>query len=492
MNNQSGILIILLGALLGAGCTHPPGTAPATAAPADGNFPQAVASIFITRCATAGCHNEASYEGAANLRLDNWQSLFNGTANNAPVVPYSPEQSSLLYYINTNATLGPVAVPRMPLNSPALSADEYETIRAWIADGAPDKDGAIAFEKDVPPRQKIYITQQGCDLVAVVDAATRQIARQIPVGKTPGIESPHCIRVDEQGRYAYVGFLGGSYVQQINTATDHISGEAQVGNGQWNILHVSEDGTQLMAADFSNGVLKIIRTADMVVTRTFEGGGIFVNPHGIAANAAFDTFYITSQYGNVVYKFSGDGGYFNQIAIDGTNAPQLNANTEDPHEILMTPDRSKYFLTCQASNKVRVLDARTNALLATFSVGARPQEIAMSRRLPYAFITCQEDAASLPGFKGSVYVIDYSTLQFVRRIDGPFYQPHGLAVNEADSTLFIASANADTSGIAPHHVSTCAGRNGWYNVVPFGRPMPATLRRYEMAVYPYSVDSRMK
>ena len=476
------------------GCTHPPAATPtATAAtPADGNFPQDVANIFLTRCANAGCHNAASYAGAGNLGLNDWQRLFEGSTSGAPVVPFSIEQSPLLFYINTDATKGPVAQPRMPLNSPSLTAAEYETIRAWITAGAPDKNGNIAFSSDAPKRRKIYITQQGCDLVAVVDADTRQVMRQIPIGKTNAIESAHCIRVDEQGDFAYVSFLGGVYIQKIDCRTDQVVADGFVGSGQWNILHVSQDGTKVMAADFNNGVLKVFRASDMTLLQSFAAAGLFVNPHGIAAVPTFDTFFITSQYGNTIYKFSTDGGLYEQIAIDGSGAPQTAPNTEDPHEIFLTPDGARLVITCQASNKVRILDAHSNALLATFDVGIRPQEIALSRRQPYAFVSCQEDVSPYPGFKGSVYVLNYETLQLVRRIDGQFYQPHGLAVDEDSAMLYVASANVDTSGIAPHHVSACAGRNGWYNAIPINGPMPATLRRYELAVYPYSVDSRIK
>ncbi|NDC40448.1 MAG: hypothetical protein EBZ77_02700, partial [Chitinophagia bacterium] len=72
-----------------------------------GNFPAAVSSIFTNKCATAGCHNAASYTNAANLRLDTWEHLFEGSNNGAVVVPYSIDNSPLLYYINTDSSRGP-------------------------------------------------------------------------------------------------------------------------------------------------------------------------------------------------------------------------------------------------------------------------------------------------------------------------------------------------------------------------------------------------
>jgi len=68
---------------------------------------------------------------------------------------------------------------------------------------------------------------------------------------------------------------------------------------------------------------------------------IFVNPHGIVSNPAFDTFLISSQRGNTVYRLTKKGNV-KLFSID-ENEPNFNNQTLDPHEIIMSPDRSKYF-----------------------------------------------------------------------------------------------------------------------------------------------------
>ena len=92
-------------------------------------YPEEVARIMETRCATAGCHNKASFVNAGGLLLDTWNHMFEGGNNGSVIVPYSPDYSSLLYFINTHADQGPIAVPTMPLNDSPLSLDEYLTIR---------------------------------------------------------------------------------------------------------------------------------------------------------------------------------------------------------------------------------------------------------------------------------------------------------------------------------------------------------------------------
>lgn len=466
-------------------CTHEP-QMPVVVGK-DHQFPKAVGDIFINRCATAGCHNAQSYTNAGGLRLDSWQALFGGGNNGAVVVPYSQGFSSLLYFINTFSELGPIAQPTMPLFNQALTRAEYQMIADWVKMGAPNQNGQIAFATDSQNRQKIYLSQQGCDLVAVIDAASRVVMRYIPVGMSPAIESPHCVRVASDGLYAYVSYLGGTFIQKIDTRRDTVVASLDVGVGSWNVFTLSPNGRQMMLSDWTgNGRMLLINTESMAIEQVYPG---LVYPHGVASNADFSMFYVTAQYGNIVYKFSADGSVFQQISIDG-GAPSTLQGLRDPHEIMMVPDRSRYFLTCEASNEVRVMDATADTLVRVIAVGRVPQEMAISQTRPLIFVTCMEDQSSLANYKGSVYAINYETYETIR-IDGTFYQPHAITVDDRNNTFYVISRNANPAGPAPHHSSSCAGRNGYYQVYDLNtlQPLP---KRYEVTVEPYSADVRFK
>ena len=156
----------------------------------------------------------------------------------------------------------------------------------------------------------------------------------------------------------------------------------------------------------------------------------------------------------------------------------------------MAPDYSKYFVTCQNSNEVRVMDAHTDSVLAVIPVGAFPQEMALSISKHYLFVVCMEDAAnSRTGALGSVYVIDYTTLQVVTVLYGDFYQPHDIAVDEMDALVYICSTNANPSGPAPHHVPVCNGRAGWYTVYDLNTFQMDNIR-YQVDVFPYAIANR--
>lgn len=452
-----------------------------------GNFPLEIGKIIVSKCATAGCHNFQSYQNAAGLLLDSWEHLFDGSVSGAVVIPFSPENSSFLFFVNPDSSLGPVATPGMPLNKQQLSNEEYIALKTWILNGAPDKDGNKPFSSNAMTRNKIYLTNQGCDLIGVIDAEKRVLMRYVKVGKSNSIEVPHYLITAPNG-YAYVSFTAGTYLQKIDMTTDAVVSDVEIGSGSWNAFHVSEDGKRLLLGDYANGKMVFINTETMTVEN--EITNILTMPHGVASNAAFDTFYVTSQLGNYIYKFSLKGQpFFEKISIDGQEPSSFPS--KNPHEIMMSPDYSKYFLTCDKSNEVRIMDSYADTLIGVISVGIFPQTMAMSRVRPYLFVICSEDNSSIQGFKGSLYVINYNTHQIVTRIDGPFYQPHAISVDDRNGVIYVANRNINQDGPAPHHSSSCGGRNGYYLLYDLNT-LQKLPRRYEVSVDPYSSDIRFK
>jgi DNA-binding beta-propeller fold protein YncE len=497
-------------------CRHKPFVGPGTG---NGNgtgvgeagcYPEAVANIIVTKCATSGCHNAATHSGG--FTMDTWEHLFDGGNNGACVVPYSPKYSSLLYFINQDTTnldpINPDPDTRMPLKPAApLSAAEYKTIRDWISAGAPNCKGVVPFSTNPDTRQKIYMSQQGCDLVAVIDAEKKVVMRYIKVGVQEAIESPHCLRTSNDGKYAYVCFIGGTHLQRINTSTDQIDNSVLIpsvnSQPRWNILYITPDDKNVLVNDYSQNGGSVMLDAITMSPTAKKYYSPMVNPHGLAASANFDTMYISSQYGNTIYKIATNNTNVDlaqKISLDGNPTVQNLgpvAGMPDPHEVVMVPDGSKYVVTCQNTNQVKIVDAHTNVVLKTFTiadgVGMYPQEVAFSRTNKYAYISCQDNNGT-GIFKGSVFIFNYETLTAtgsISALDGQFNRPHGLTVDDRTNTLYVASVNTD--GPAPHHISECGYPNGYYRIFSSLPPFAEiNSRKYEVSVAPYSVDVRFK
>jgi DNA-binding beta-propeller fold protein YncE len=474
---------------------------------AESNYPPDIAKIIVGKCATAGCHNAQSGANADGIILDTWEHMFYGGNNGAVVVPFSTDFSPLLYFINTDSALGAVATPTMPYQTAPLSKDEFITIKTWIANGAPDKDGRIAFADNAATRQKIYVTQQMASqsMVAVIDAEKQVVMRYIPLGVNNQTGLPHSIKVTPAGDFAYACMYTGRTIKKIDCTTDQVVGEINIdyhtpnqapnqGAANWNVVYLYNNGQKMLVSKTdADGALVAANGPGMQQTSAFYTSNFMSYPHGIASNEAADTFFITSQNGNVIYRWPYNS-LPKKISLD-TNPVTLQheVGTPDPHEVIMSPDYSKYFVSCQNTNEVRVFDAHNDTLMKVIPVGRFPQEFAISKKYPYLFVTCSTDPATCTNCSGSVCVINYESLDFVKKIEGVFNEPHGIAVDDNSNTFYIMSRNQDpVNGIPSHHCVNGNCKSGWYEVFSTVSLQSVLGKRCEILPDPYAADTRFK
>lgn len=447
----------------------------------DSGYPERVNKIVQTNCAVESCHTTNGKIGAAGLSLETWSDMFNGGNSGSVVVPFRADMSLVHLYSNTYPELGLSLSPTMPINAPPLDYQSILVLKNWIENGAPSKDGQIAFS--APHADKFYVVNQGCDEVAVIDAATLLVSRYIKVGVTNAIEAPHAIKISADRKFAYVAFALGSIIQKIDCVTDRVIGSVDIGFGLWNSLAISSDGQYIAAVDWQpNGKLVILNTHTMSVINTLQG---LSNAHGIAATPDFTTLYCTMQPGNKLYK----------IDISNLQTPELSSvivgsGSPDPHDIIFSPDGSRYFVTCQSSNEVKIFNTENDNIVATLQTAQFPQELALSSNYPYIFVSCTNEPSSTPKTKGAVQVFNYNTLQLVKTFSQGFYQPHGLAVNDAQNIVLVANRNLESSGPAPHHSGSCSGRNGFVKAIDLSTLELIQSYKHEISVDPYNIASR--
>ncbi|MFI5134467.1 MAG: hypothetical protein ACHQD9_01315 [Chitinophagales bacterium] len=480
--SAKGIAICSLGMLCFAACENDKSIQPS------GNYPSDIANIVLTKCATTGCHTTSSKLAAGGLDMSTWNHLFEGGNGGSVVIPFRSDQSWLMYFTNTDSSQGPVLKPTMPYNAPPLSSAELETLKTWIDEGAPNSSGEIPFGND-PLRKKFYVANQGCDLVSVFDADSKLVMRDISIGNSPAIEAPHEIEVSPDGQYWYVVFYAGTTVQKFRTSDDSFVGEIDVGGGGWSTIAISPDGTKAFVVDFTGGKISYIDLENLTVIRSYLG---FQSPHGIDASSDFNTLYVTSEYGNVIYKIDITDPMspsVNDLCIEPGSSMNFVAGGPDPHQINFSPDGSMYFITCQGQAQVRAFKTSNDSLLAIFPVGSIPQEMSVSEKHPYLFVTCMEDECG-DKCDGSVYVINYQTLNIVTSISGGFYQPHDLAVDDEHDVVYVPNRNINPNGPAPHHSSTCGGRNGFVRIIDISTLQMLPNYKAEISVDPYAVAVR--
>jgi DNA-binding beta-propeller fold protein YncE len=83
-------------------------------------------------------------------------------------------------------------------------------------------------------------------------------------------------------------------------------------------------------------------------------------------------------------------------------------------------------------------------------------------------------------------VIDMTTYQSTKYMVG--YEPHGIAIDETNGFVIVASRNTGVTGPVPHHTGVC-GRNGFVNYFNINT-MQLLSKKTEVAADPYSVSIR--
>jgi hypothetical protein len=106
------------------------------------------------------------------------------------------------------------------------------------------------------------------------------------------------------------------------------------------------------------------------------------------------------------------------------------------------------------------------------------------------FFTCMEGTSTIPGTKGAVVRINYQTME-MKIIYGPFWQPHGIAVDDEHGTFYVASTNIG-GPFSGHNHTNSSGKSGWYNIYDINTLNPVDDHQYELLSQPYSADVRNK
>ncbi|MEY4110961.1 MAG: hypothetical protein RLZZ46_1316 [Bacteroidota bacterium] len=458
-----------------------------------GEYPENVAKIIQAKCATPGCHTNVSKNAAAGLSLETWEDLFKGTVNGAAVIPFSPGQSTLFLFTNTFPELGASNKPTMPVNGDSLSKSEVEILLQWIKDGAPDQAGKIKFQ-DNPFRSKYYVVNQGCDLVTVFDADTRLPMRYVTVGHTEGFtESPHQIRLSPDGKYWYVIFLTGMYFQKYSTENDSLVAELPIGSGQWNTFQITSDSKYAFLVDYSSGEANTIGEGIVacVDLETFKIAGkyccgIFNYPHAIALIPGKKQLMVFNQEGSQYYIIDFSASIkFPEISDSTMNGAQ--GKILKPHDIVFSEDGNEYYVSCQATDEVRIFDTESHKLLGIIPTGTFPQELALDPVNRLLYVTCMEDKNSFPGKRGSVYILDLST----RTVKSKVYtghQPHGIAIDRSQGIAIVTNRNSASDGPAPHHTTSCGGRNGSVSFIDLNTLEFIRGSAVEVSVDPYFIS----
>jgi YVTN family beta-propeller protein len=444
-----------------------------------GEFEIKVQPILNRSCAESGCHSKAGEQNG--LALDSWESLFKGSENGAMAIPFYPKFSHLFQHLHNDTALSPVAEPIMPIGRTPLSREEVMTIYNWIQNGARNRDNEVPFQRS---REKIYITNQAADLVAVVDKRSGLLMRYIDVSAEGGIsqnplQSPHYVTVSHNGKHWFVSLISKGEVWKFNAENDSLLAKVSVGSSPAHIVCSPDDST-IYISNFSASAnsITMVDAATMTVKRTFNG--IATKPHGLALSRNGKYLYITANETGRVYELNTETFETRQFRLRISGEPNNLAYL--PYQAMLSPDERKLFVTCNGSQDaayagdLRVIDLATETV-KKIAVGKYPILMDYSPDKSKLYIANRNS--------NSVSILDVQSETVSATIENIGIQPHGVAVSK-DGLVYVS--NESLVGFVGHH-PTEGGLSAGTTAIIDARTN-AVLKTVEMLSFPAGVAIR--
>jgi len=447
------------------------------------SYSRHVQPIFARRCATSGCHDTQSAE--EDLIMDSWESVMRGSENGAMVVPFRPEKSHLIFHVNTDTTVAPVAEPRMPPDAP-LAKDEVAFLMRWIREGAKNDLGQVPFF-DVRSG-KILVTNQADDEVAIIDVESNMLMRMVSVGsldnRTTPPEAPHNLAVDPQLQSYYVNMIVSNEILKYRARDNVLLGKLNLGEKASPAqIALSRDGTTGYVTNFditgTNRSIQVFNTQTMEVTRRISDQRM-IAPHGITRSRSGETLWIACQQSdNIGIVDMRDPDEVTIVKVDST-VPDIpiGAPRFGPYQLVFTPDGRFAYVTCRFSNDVRVFDTQTTRLVSVIPVGVNPLILQISPDGSLLYVANRGTGAAP---SRTVSVVDTRTNREFRKIQNVGAEPHGVAVSSSGRFVYVACENVGSPD-EPHHPVKGLNTPGIVAVIDINRNFEV-IKRIEVGAF---------
>jgi len=411
------------------------------------SYSQHVQPIFKQNCLSSGCHN--SVDRANGLDLTSWESLIRGSDYGAVIVSGNAHHSHLLEHLEGERE------PRMPLNRKPLPEEQIEFIARWVEEGARNDAGQRPYENIT---KKVYVSNQGDDLISVISTEHNIVTRLLPVGDSPALDVPHNLFIDPQKRFLYTSLIGSGEIWKFDIITDTFVGKAPAGNASANVV-VSPDGSKAYVTnwDITNPNGRAVQVIDTATLTKIQQINVGLAPHGISFSHDGKLIYVTNYFSDSISILNAaDNAEVARVLL----APDVNparSSKYQPLQVALTPDDKLAYVSCYASEEVRVIDTAAKNVIATVRVGKSPFLLEVTPNGQFVYVANQQS--------NNMSVIRVSNNQVVATIESPsFANPHGIAFTPDGRYAYVTNENL-TGNFNPHHPTEQGGKTGHVMVI---------------------------
>ncbi|MCU0924619.1 MAG: beta-propeller fold lactonase family protein [Hydrogenophaga sp.] len=313
---------------------------------------------------------------------------------------------------------------------------------------------------------KVYVANEGADMVSVHDPVSFEKLASVPVG-----QAPHNVQVSPDGKFAWVtnngepaqasgspahkGAAHGAHGAQpgavwvIDTSTHAVVDKVPVGAHPAHVV-VTPDGSHAYVTNGGDNSVSVVDTSARKLVATIAVGQY---PHGLRVSPDGKEVYVANLKGGTVSVI--DTASQKEVA-------QLPVG-KGPAQTGFTPDGRFAFVSLSQENAVALIDPATRKVVRKIAVGTVPIQLYAtpdSRTL----LVANQGTRKMPG--KTVSLIDLASFKVVKTLetgDGA----HGVVVDRDGRLAYVTNIYANTVTVIDVQTSTTvatfavgAGPNG--------------------------------
>ncbi len=292
-----------------------------------------------------------------------------------------------------------------------------------------------------PSPARLYVSNEGSGDVSILDLASGEVLRTVPVGKRP-----RGLRVSGDGRLLYVAVSGSAVsppgttvaapppdhsadgVVELDTATGRILRVLSVGHDPES-LALTPDGHWLVVSNEEDGEASIVDLSSGKQVGAVPTGA---EPEGVACRPDGKVFYVTSE----------DEGTVTVIDPFARKVLATFQAGQRPRSVVFTSDARLAFVTGEGSRTVTRVDAQKHLVLETLRLDGsqvKPMGIAITADDRSLFVTT--------GRGGSVVAIDIPTFKVTATSANIGQRPWGVASDGAGRRIYTANGPSNDVSI---------------------------------------------
>ncbi|MFQ5889684.1 MAG: beta-propeller fold lactonase family protein [Gemmatimonadota bacterium] len=288
-------------------------------------------------------------------------------------------------------------------------------------------------EADAGPG-RLYVTSGLTDEVLRLDARDGRIAARFALDRRRGeLDEPHGVAVSPAGDHWYATLSHGDpTLWKFELPGDRLVGRVSLGTAGAARIGITPDGRRAFIPDYQRAVptapgrVAVVELADLSVT---AAPIVCAGPHDAAVDPAGRRVAVACSLADEVVLLDASSlEQMGRFPVDPESGPAGSPRFR-PLNLLWSPDGEALYVALHEAAAVRAFDGR-GRIIGTAHVGAGPAQIALTPDGRTLAVANRRER--------SVSVVSVSKMQERARVPIDADHPHGVVLDSAGRTAFVA------------------------------------------------------